>query len=132
MRFNEALSGSHAGPYSMLLGSIRHSGTGFTAQLAQWSKVFKPLLESRRQPCISKTGRLRICVLKIIQSMRIVLFLMSFSITEIDFDKLTGTFREIVELAKELIVETELGLYMIRGSDPRLHFPSVAGCRHDG
>jgi hypothetical protein len=44
-----------------------------------------------------------------IQWMSLVQFMMTFSISEMDFDNFAGPYREIVELAKEVIHDIEMG-----------------------
>lgn len=123
MRFNEALSDYYAGPNNILPSSIKSSGIGFRTQLAQWSAAFDPLLTSRRHVGVTNTERAGINVLKMISLMTTVLFLMGFSTSEMDFDNFTPQFKEIVDLAKELVVDEELTLAQARCGDQ-------SSCRH--
>ena len=123
MRFNEALSSFYAGPNNILPSSIKSSGQGFRTQLQQWAAAFDPLLQSRRTPGISNTERAGIDVLKMFQLMTTVLFLMSYSTSENDFDNFYTPFKEIVELAKEVVVDEELSLAQDRCGD-------LSKCRH--
>ena len=123
MRFKEQLSTFHPGPNNILPSSIRSSGSGFRLQLQQWSVAFDPLLHNRRAQGVSNTERAGINVLKMLHLMTSILFLMGFSTSEMDFDGFMGVFREIVELAKELVVDEELSLAAARCG-------STQNCRH--
>lgn len=108
MRFNELLSSYHPGPDNILPRSVQSSGYGFKMQLGQWAAAFDPLLEARCRLGISNTERAGIDILKMIQLMTTILFSMGFSTTEMDWDNFVGLFKEIVELAKEVVVDEEL------------------------
>jgi hypothetical protein len=123
MRFNEALSAFYAGPNNILPSSIKSSGLGFGTQLQQWGTAFEPLLQNRRTRGISNTERAGIDVLKMIQIMTMVLFRMGYSTSEKEFDNYFGPFKEIVELAKEVVVDEELSLAQARCGDQ-------STCRH--
>jgi len=123
MRFNELLSSYHPGPNNILPKSVQSSGQGFGMQLKQWATAFQPLLEARRHPGVSNTERAGIDVLKMIHLMTTILFFMGFSTTEMDFDKFLEPCREIVELAKEVVVDEELFLAQERCGDAN-------SCRH--
>jgi hypothetical protein len=123
MRLNEALSSFHPGPNNILPRSVQHQGLGFHTALTQWSKAFQPLLDSRRSRGISNTERACINVLKMMQLMSSVLFLMAFSSSEMEFETFTTYFKDIVDLAKEVVVDEELSLAQQRCGD-------LASCRH--
>ncbi|PMD58570.1 uncharacterized protein K444DRAFT_531619 [Hyaloscypha bicolor E] len=123
MRFNELLSSFHPGPNNILPKSVQSSGHGFKMQLSQWEKAFDPLLESRRHANVSNTERAGRDVLRMIHLMTTILFIMGFSKTEMDFDNFVPLFKEIVELAKEVVVDEELLLAQERCGD-------VNACRH--
>ena len=123
LRFNEALSAFYAGPNNLLPSSIRSSGLGFKTQLQQWATAFEPLLQNRRTPGISNTERAGIDVLKMLQLMTTILFLMNYSTSENDFDDFYLSFKEIVDLAKEVVVDEELSLAQARCGD-------YSNCRH--
>ncbi|KAL2075090.1 hypothetical protein VTL71DRAFT_32 [Oculimacula yallundae] len=123
MRFQELLSSYHRGPNNILPKSVMSLGMGFGMQLKQWDAAFSPLLESRRNRGVSNTERAGINVLKMMQVMTGILYQMGFSTSEMEFDKYTPLFRQIVELAKEVVVDEELTLAQLRcGSTPT--------CRH--
>ncbi|KAG9235209.1 hypothetical protein BJ875DRAFT_279511 [Amylocarpus encephaloides] len=124
MRFQEELSSYYQGPNNILpTPTLKSNGQVFRLQLAQWAAAFEPLLESRRRPTVSNTERAGIDVLKMMQLMSSVLFLMGFSTSEMDFDKFTPQFREIVDLAKEVVVDEELLLAQAKCGNP-------TSCRH--
>jgi hypothetical protein len=114
MRFQEAVSSYYSGPNKILPKSMRFAGKGFQDQLQQWGVAFDPLLQSRRHAGVSMTERAGIDVLKMLQLMTTILFMMGFSTSEMDFDNFTAYFREIVELAKEVVVDEELSLAAAR------------------
>lgn len=114
MRFNEAITSSYGTPNNTLPSSIRSSGYNFRSEFSQWSTAFDPLLQSRRQAGFSNAEITAICVLKMIQWMGLVEFMMTFSTTEMDFDNFTLPYREIVELAKEVILDIEMGRGLTR------------------
>lgn len=123
IRFNELLSSYHPGPNNILPKSVQSSGHGFKMQLGQWSAAFKPLLEARRHPGVTNTERAGLDVLKMIHLMITILFFMGFSTTEMDFDNFVEQCKEIVELAKEVVVDEELFLAQERCGD-------LNNCRH--
>lgn len=123
MRFQEALTTIYSGPNKILPKSIQSSGAGFKNQLHQWGVAFQPLLESRRSRGVTNTERAGIDVLKMVHLMTTILFVMGFSTSEMDFDTFTGAFREINELAKEVVVDEELSLAAARCGD-------LNNCRH--
>jgi hypothetical protein len=123
MRYQEALSSFYSGPNKILPKSVQSSGAGFRTQLQQWGAAFEPLLQGRRNRGVSNTERAGIDVLKMIHLMTTILFMMGFSTSEMDFDNFTSQFREIVELAKEVVVDEELSLAAARCGD-------LNNCRH--
>lgn len=123
MRFNEALSSFYAGPNNILPSSIKSHGIGYRTQLHQWGEAFEPLLRNRRGAGVSITERAGIDVLKMIHIMTTVLFLMGFSTAETDFDNFLPEFRQIVDLAKEVVVDEERTIAEAKCGDPK-------HCRH--
>lgn len=110
MRINELLSSFHPGPNNILPKSVQSAGQGFRIQLSQWGTAFEPLLEARRRPGVTNTERAGIDVLKMFHLMTSILFFMGYSTSEMDFDKFAGQFKDIIELAKEVVVDEELTL----------------------
>ena len=134
MRFNEALSSSY-GAFNTLPSSIRSYGYEFQSEFKQWSTAFDPLLQSRRQAGTSNAEITGICVLKMIQWMSLVQFMMTFSISEMDFDNFALPYREIVELAKEVIHDLEMGRGVTRCGkfdnwNCKQHFPELNPSQH--
>lgn len=123
LRFNEALTLYYSGPNKILPKSVASSGAGFKIQLQQWSVAFEPLLQGRRHHGVTITERAGIDVLKMLHLMTLILFVMGYSTSEMDFDGFTAQFREIVELAKEVVVDEELSLAAARCGD-------LNTCRH--
>ncbi|KAK0123739.1 hypothetical protein ONS95_008746 [Cadophora gregata] len=123
MRFQELLSSYHHGPNNILPKSVQSLGMGFGMQLKQWGSAFAPLLESRRNRAVTITERAGIDVLKMLHLMTGILYQMGFSTSEKDFDKFYPLFKEIVELAKEVVVDEELSLAQKRCG-------SITSCRH--
>ncbi|KAH8600109.1 hypothetical protein B0O99DRAFT_503521 [Bisporella sp. PMI_857] len=121
MRFKEQLSNFYPAPGRILPASIISSGAGFKRQLEQWGAAFEPLFKSRRNQ--GNTERAGINVLKMISIMTTILFVMGYSMTEMGFDNFMGPFREIVELANEVVVDEELSLAAARCGDSN-------NCRH--
>ena len=123
MRFQELLSSYHHGPNNILPKSVQSLGMGFGMQLKQWGAAFAPLLDSRRNRGVSITERAGIDVLKMLQLMTGILYQMGFSTSEMDFDNFYPQFKEIVELAKEVVVDEELNLAQQRCGN-------ISSCRH--
>lgn len=146
MRFNEALQAFYAGPKNLLPSSIRSHGLGYRTQLNQWGIAFEPLLQKRRSPDVSSTERAAISVLKMIHIMSTVLFLMGFSAAETDFDNYLPDFRQLVDLAREVVVDEERAIAEERCGDAKncrhrvaqngnnMHFPGIttSGSNHYG
>ncbi|OWO98781.1 transcription factor Cys [Marssonina coronariae] len=123
MRFNEHLSSLHRGPNNILPKSVMVQGHGFGTQLKQWDSAFAHLLAGRRHRGVSNTERAGINVIKMLQLMTGILYQMAFSTSEMEFDAFTPQFREIVELASELVLDEELALAQARCG-------KAASCRH--
>lgn len=123
MRFNEQMSSFNPGPNNILPKHLRSRGAGFRLQLQHWSTAFSPLLDSRHNRGVTITERAGTDVLKMIHLMSSILFLMGFSTSEMDFDNFIPQFKEIVELAKEVVVDEELSLAALRCGD-------LNNCRH--
>ena len=123
LRFNEALSSFYAGPNNLLPSSIKSHGLGYRTQLHQWGVAFEPLLQNRQVADISITERAAIDVLKMLHIMTTVLFLMGFSAAETDFDNFLPQLRQIVDLAKNVVVDEELAIAQARCGDAQ-------HCRH--
>ncbi|KAH9901959.1 hypothetical protein F4778DRAFT_133911 [Xylariomycetidae sp. FL2044] len=109
MRFAEKLFTftSTNGPMGILPNSFRQYDMGFSKQIEAWSTAFKPILASRMAPAKSSQEKTAISVLKMNQIMGAMLFYMTFSDSEMQFDAHLPRFKEIVELAVEVIGDEE-------------------------
>ena len=129
--FNEALSSHYAGPNGILPDQIQSTGLSFRRQLEAWQTAFSPLLLNRRKPGVTNTERAGINVLRMTQLMTTILLIMSYSTSEKHFDNFSNEFREIIQLATEVVVDEELALATARcGRDCRhrpKHHGSVSG-----
>ena len=90
--------------------SIKELGADCRTQLAQWSAAFEPLLNARSREGISLVEIIGIDVLKMVQLMTLVQFLMGFSTSEMDFDNFIPQFNEICELAEDVLTREKLGM----------------------
>ncbi|KAH8805736.1 hypothetical protein F5884DRAFT_680551 [Xylogone sp. PMI_703] len=122
LRYQEALTSFYTAPDKIIPSQLRSSGIGYRAQLEQWSAAFKPILERRRALGVSNTERAGIIVLRMSFLNAWILFVMGFSTSEMDFDKFMPEFREVVDLAREIVVDEELSLAMKKcGNHPNCH-----------
>ncbi|KAM7204333.1 transcriptional regulatory protein moc3 [Rhypophila sp. PSN 637] len=87
--------------------SLRQYGVRFKRDIEMWSDAFEPILTSRTGPGVSSQEKAGIAVLKMSQIMAQILFLMTFSDTEMQFDAFTAQFRAIVDLATEVVGDEE-------------------------
>ncbi|OIW29600.1 hypothetical protein CONLIGDRAFT_335006 [Coniochaeta ligniaria NRRL 30616] len=109
-RFTETMfsyvSGQN-GPTGVLPASLRAYGVGFKDQIQAWSDAYEHTLKSRTQPNISHQEKAAIAVLKMTQIMSQILFLMTFSASEMQFDAFTHQFKAIIDLAAEVVGDEE-------------------------
>ncbi|KAJ9142557.1 C6 zinc finger domain protein [Coniochaeta hoffmannii] len=121
-RFTETMfsyvSGQN-GPTGVLPASLRTYGVGFKDQIQAWSDAYEHILASRTAPNISHQEKAAIAVLKMTQIMSQILFLMTFSDSEMQFDAFTGWFKAIVDLAAEVVGDEERRAAARRCPDPR-------------
>ncbi|KAL7625086.1 hypothetical protein AAE478_004300 [Parahypoxylon ruwenzoriense] len=110
-------------PMGVLPNSLKQYGTNFMESLEAWSRAFEPILISRTAPAKSSQEKTGIAVLKMNQIMGQILFYMTFSDTELQFDAYIQHFRDIVNLAMEVIGDEERRAAAKRC--PNLHF-----CHH--
>jgi hypothetical protein len=123
MRFNEALASYHRSQNNILPAHVKIQSLGFRTQFAQWAAAFDPLLQARRHPGVSNTERAGINVLRMLHLNGSTLFHMAYSASEMDFDNFYHAFKEVVDLAKEVVVDEELTLAQSRCGNP-------SSCRH--
>ncbi|KAI0119966.1 hypothetical protein GGR51DRAFT_495700 [Nemania sp. FL0031] len=108
MRFTEQMGTLvKMAPMNILPSGFKQYGIDFEQQMQAWSRAFDPILASRMSPAKSTQEKTAIAVLKMNQIMGRILFSMTFSETESDFDKFLPSFRQIVNLAMEVIGDEE-------------------------
>ncbi|KAI0490810.1 hypothetical protein F4859DRAFT_24250 [Xylaria cf. heliscus] len=108
MRFTEHMSAYvKMSPMNILPLELKQYGKGFDEQMEAWSRAFDPILTSRMAPAKSTQEKTAIAVLKMNQIMGRILFNMTFSDSELEFDHFLSFFREIVNLAMEVIGDEE-------------------------
>jgi hypothetical protein len=107
------------GPMGLLPASLQEYGVGFKDQLQAWSNAYEHIFASRTAPSISSQEKAAIAVLKMTQIMSQILFLMTFSDSEMQFDAFTGQFKVIVDLALEVVGDEERTAAAKRCPDPR-------------
>ncbi|KAI1438766.1 hypothetical protein GGR50DRAFT_300726 [Xylaria sp. CBS 124048] len=108
MRFTEEmLTWVKLRPMNILPLELRQHGKCFDEHMEAWSKAFDPILYSRMAPGKSTQEKTATAVLKMNQIMGRILFSMTFSDTESEFDKYQSYFRDIVDLAMEVIGDEE-------------------------
>ena len=124
-RFTETMF-SHMqqnGPTGLLPSHLRQYGIKFKDEIEAWSSAFDHILASRTAPGVTSQEKTAIAALKMGQIMSQVLFLMTFSDSEMVFDKFTPQFKAIVDLALEVVGDEERRASAKRCPDP--HF-----CQH--
>ncbi|KAI5865522.1 hypothetical protein GGS23DRAFT_559636 [Durotheca rogersii] len=109
MRFTENLFSytSDKSPMGVLPHSLKQYGVSFMESLESWSRAFEPILLSRTVPAKSSQEKIGIAVLKMNQIMGVILFYMTFSDTELQFDAYLRQFRDIVNLGMEVVGDEE-------------------------
>lgn len=125
LRFTETLfSAAHQnGPMGVLPATLRQYGLGFRGQIENWSDAFEDILCSRAAPGVSSQEKAAIAVIKMAQIMGQILFLMTFSDSEVHFDAFQPQFQAIVDLGREVVGDEERRAAERRCPDPR-------ACRH--
>lgn len=123
LRFTETLftytraSGGN-NPMGILPKSIQAYGLSFRGQLKQWAEAFEPILQSRTAPGVTHQEKAGIAVLKMFQIMSQILYLMTFSDSELHFDAFHNEFKTIVDLALEVVGDEERRAAAKRCPDP--------------
>ncbi|KAJ8122491.1 hypothetical protein O1611_g9826 [Lasiodiplodia mahajangana] len=108
MRFTEQMGTLvKMSPMNILPLGFKQYGQDFEQQMHAWSRAFDPILASRMSPAKSTQEKTAIAVLKMNQIMGRILFNMTFSDSESEFDQFLPYFREIVNLAMEVIGDEE-------------------------
>jgi len=109
----------------VLPAELRHVGASFKHEIEAWSRAFEPILESRTAPGVSSQEKAAIAVLKMFQIMGQILFLMTFSDSEMHFDNFIPAFKAIVDLAREVVGDEER-----RAAAQRCPNPALCHHRH--
>ncbi|TPX09641.1 uncharacterized protein E0L32_009114 [Thyridium curvatum] len=118
---------------NILPNSMTQYGQQFQADLRAWSDAFEPLLSSRFAPSVTRQEKAGIAVLKMFHLMGEILFAMTFSDSEMHFDKYRPHFKTIVDLAQEVVGDEERSAKEKRCPNPgrcthqRNHPPDVFG-----
>jgi len=119
-RFTETMfNQTQSGPLGLLPSSIRQHGARFKMDMEAWSDAFEHILASRTAPGVSSQEKACIAVLKMYQIMSYILFLMTFTDSEMGFDKYTADFNVIVDLALEVVGDEERRAAIKRCPDPQ-------------
>lgn len=111
------------GPMGLLPPNLKRYGLGFKQDLDAWSEAFEPILQSRTAPGVTSQEKAAIAVLKMFQIMALILFLMTFNASEMQFDNFNSYFKTIVDLALEVVGDEERRAAAKRCPDPEF-------CRH--
>lgn len=109
LRFTETMFQytSSTSPMGVLPRELQQYGLGFKTEIESWSHAFEHILNSRNAPGKSSQEKAAISVLKMFQIMGQILFLMTFSQSEAQFDSFLPHFRAIVKLAVEVVGDEE-------------------------
>ncbi|ROW06171.1 hypothetical protein VMCG_04539 [Cytospora schulzeri] len=134
-RFTETMfaHASQDNPLGVLPANLRQYGMGFKSQIEAWSTAFEPLLASRFSPGVTSQEKAAIAVLKMFHIMGQILFLMTFSASETQFDVFQPQFQAIVNLGLEVVGDEERRAAEKRCRDPRTcqhhkdHIPDIFG-----
>ncbi|KAJ2979327.1 hypothetical protein NUW58_g7225 [Xylaria curta] len=127
MRFTEyMLACVKMSPMNILPVELKHHFQRFEEQMEAWSSAFDHILVSRMAPAKSTQEKTAIAVLKMNQIMGRILFNMTFSDSELQFDQFLPSFRDIVNLAVEVIGDEERRAAAKRCPNPEFcqHHPS--------
>jgi len=125
-RFTETMfNQTRSSVMGILPQHVGQYGARFKQEMEAWSDAFEHILASRTAPGVSSQEKACIAVLKMYQVMSYILLLMTFSKTEMGFDKYTPDFRMIVDLALEVVGDEERRAAQKRCPDPQF-------CRHRG
>lgn len=118
-RFTETMFAYVAnGPMGVLPSSLKLYGVGFKNQIQAWADAYDHILVSRTAPGVSSQEKAAIAVLKMAQIMSQILFLMTFSDSEMQFDAFTPQFKAIIDLALEVVGDEERRAAAKRCPDP--------------
>ncbi|KIH88406.1 hypothetical protein SPBR_06521 [Sporothrix brasiliensis 5110] len=117
-RYMEMMLQYAKGPPNLLPASMKSHGALFMMYMESWSNAFEPLLISRSHPGVSSQEKAAIAVLKMFQVMGVILYVMTFSDSEMMFDAYQQQFQKIVDLASEVVGDEERRAASNRCPDP--------------
>ena len=106
-RFMESMFQYANGPPNLLPKYMLSYGQQFKNRIESWSDAFEPLLLNRVSPSVTRQEKAGIAVLKMFQIMAQILYMMTFSDTEMKFDGFQLHFKAIVDLANEVVGDEE-------------------------
>lgn len=108
LHFNELVASYPARFPGFLAAAERSTLQGFRIKLSAWAAAFRTLLESRLDPGLPSSERVERSILKMNSLTMALLLNTHFAGSEVEFDIFSTEFREIVDLAKEVIDEERL------------------------
>lgn len=95
------------GVMGILPTTLAQRGMSFKKEMDDWAHAFEHILQSRTAPGVSSQEKACIAAVKMHQIMSSILFMMTFSDSELHFDKFTPDFKHIVDLALEVVGDEE-------------------------
>ncbi|KAL2760513.1 hypothetical protein ACRALDRAFT_2039138 [Sodiomyces alcalophilus JCM 7366] len=116
--FNHAHASGSNNPMGILPKELQQYGLSFRGHLDAWCEAFEPILQSRGLPGVTHQEKAGIAVLKMFQIMSQILYLMTFSASESQFDVFQPQFETIVGLALEVVGDEERRAAAKRCPDP--------------
>ncbi|EPE05787.1 c6 zinc finger domain protein [Ophiostoma piceae UAMH 11346] len=117
-RFMEVMFQYANGPPNLLPKHMLSHGLQFGNRIKLWSDAFEQLLLNRVNPGVTSQEKAGIAVLKMFQIMALILYMMTFSDSEMAFDKFQPHFKAIVDLANEVVGDEERRAAAVRCPDP--------------
>ncbi|KAK0118179.1 hypothetical protein ONS95_012484 [Cadophora gregata] len=107
IELRDTLTSSHVRSKSQVSVRMSNSANALKEQLLGWSRAFDKLLELRREPGVSSIERIKRAILKM-NYLSIAVFPRLYPRSETEFDTFYLEFREIVKLAKEVLVDEDV------------------------
>ncbi|KAK4203827.1 hypothetical protein QBC40DRAFT_12553 [Triangularia verruculosa] len=95
------------GVMGILPTTLAQRGMSFKKEMDDWALAFEHILQSRTAPGVSSQQKACIAAVKMHQIMSSILFMMTFSDSELHFDKFTADFKQINDLAIEVVGDEE-------------------------
>ncbi|KAG5983200.1 hypothetical protein E4U55_000541 [Claviceps digitariae] len=103
VRFIERLQIAKNNKSNVLPASWLQYGTNLKSQLDAWAVAFEPIFQSRLDPCVDDVEKAGIAALKMFHINSVILFLMMFCDTEVQFDGFFPQFKAVVDLGWEVV-----------------------------